>query len=36
MALEINAQYGQALGEEFAFKTGFKVKCTSSCKITVA
>lgn len=34
-----HAKYGQALGEEFAFKTGDfnpKVKCTSSWKITVA
>ena len=37
--LNPHAKYGQALGEEFAFKTGDfnpKVKCTSSWKITVA
>ena len=32
-----HSKYGQALGEEFAFKTGqSEVKCTSSWKITVA
>ena len=32
-----HSKYGQALGEEFAFKTdNSKVKCTSSSMITVA